>query len=248
MNRFPIVFALATPKPEITYAEAKASRRDVIVATSMAQDPNAIVDLLSSPYILRGALDVRATTITDNMLLAAASALAELAREDVSEEVVRAYGNEQFTFGPEYLLPKPIDPRIFVRESSAVACQAMVDKVAMLPVEPEFYEESLTVRLGAGQETMRRLILKARQKALRVVFTEGANETILRACGILSDEGIANPILLGQEEEVKRSIDRLGLDLGGGAGNRSCPASAVQGLLRFVFQNAAEKRGDQSVG
>ncbi len=215
MNRFPIVFALATPEPEISYAEARASRRDVIVATSMGQDPNAIVDLLSFPYIFRGALDVRATSITDGMLLAAAKALAELAREDVVDEVVRAYGNEQFSFGPEYLLPKPVDPRIFVRESAAVARQAVEEGVGRVALNVDEYEESLTVRLGAGQETLRRLILKAKQAPLRVVFPEGTNETILRACSILSDEGIAIPILLGREAEVRKSIERLGLELGG---------------------------------
>jgi malate dehydrogenase (oxaloacetate-decarboxylating)(NADP+) len=149
------------------------------------------------------------------MLMAAARALADLAREDVVDEVVRAYGNEKFTFGTEYLLPKPVDPRIFVRESSAVAAQAVEDGVARLPVEPAAYEESLAIRLGAGQEMMRRLILKARQRPLRVVFPEGTNETILRACGILCDEGIADPILLGAEDEVRRTIDQLGLELSG---------------------------------
>jgi malate dehydrogenase (oxaloacetate-decarboxylating)(NADP+) len=215
MGRFPVVLALATPIPEITYAEARAARRDVIVATSQGQDPNAIVDLLSFPYIFRGALDCHATRITENMLIAAARALAELAREDVVDEVVRAYGNERFTFGPEYLLPKPIDPRIFVRESAAVARQAMDDGVARKPLDLDAYEERLTVRLGAGQETLRRLILKARQETRRVVFPEGANETILRACSILADEGIADPILLGVEKEIHAAIERLGLELGG---------------------------------
>ncbi len=215
MGRFPVVLALATPLPEITYTDARAARRDVIVATSQGQDPNAVVDLLSFPYIFRGALDCQATRITENMLIAAARSLAELAREDVVDEVVRAYGNERFTFGPEYLLPKPIDPRIFVRESAAVARQAIDDGVARKPLDLDAYEERLTVRLGAGQETLRRLILKARQEARRVVFPEGANETILRACGILADEGIADPILLGAEAEIHAAIDRLGLELGG---------------------------------
>ena len=141
MGRFPIVFAMATPEPEIGYEQARAARRDVIVATSLGQDPNAIVDLLSFPYIFRGALDVQASRISETMMLAAARALAELAREEVPEEVSRAYGDETFTFGPEYLLPKPIDPRILVRESAAVARQAMDDGLARRPVDLAAYEE-----------------------------------------------------------------------------------------------------------
>ena len=215
MNKFPIVFALATPEPEIDYETAKSSRHDVIVATSSARNPNSVLDLLSFPYIFRGALDVQATKITDGMLLAAARALAELARDEVIEEVERAYGFEHFNFGPEYLLPKPIDPRIFLRESNAVALQALKDNVAKKRITSEDYQESLTVRLGTGRDTMRRLILRARQEKFRVVFSEGANETILRSCSVLLDEGIAKPILLGSEEEIGKTIDRLGLELRG---------------------------------
>ena len=214
MARFPIVFALATPEPEIGYEAARAARRDVIVATSLGQHPNTVSDLLSFPYIFRGALDVHATRITEGMLLAAARSLADLAREDVIDEVARAYGYEPFSFGPEYLLPKPIDPRILVRESAAVAQQAIAEEVARHRVEPAAYQESLEARLGTGRETMRQMILKARQSPLRVVFPEGGSETVLRACQILSEEGIAEPILLGNEEEIRLEIDHLGLDLG----------------------------------
>ncbi len=215
MNRYPIVFALATPEPEIAYDAARGSRRDVIVATGLAVHPNAVVDLLSFPYIFRGALDVQAARISEGMLLAAAQALADLAREDVIEEVSRAYGYEVFSFGPEYLLPKPIDPRVLVRASAAVARQAVLEGIARRPVEADRYEESLTARFGAGRETMRQLTLKARRENLRVVFPEGTDPTILRACGILVDEGIARPVLLGRESEVRAAIDALGLDLGG---------------------------------
>ncbi len=215
MNRYPIVFALATPDPEIGYEEAKGSRQDIIVATGLDQYPNAVMDILSFPYIFRGALDVQAGAITENMMLAAARALAKLARDEVVEEVERAYGYERFSFGPEYLLPRAIDPRILMRESAAVAFQAKEDGVASLPMESEVYEENLAVRLGTGRETLRSLIIRARQKALSVVFSEGSNETILRASGILIEEGIANPILLGSEEEIRSEIDLLGLDLGG---------------------------------
>jgi malate dehydrogenase (oxaloacetate-decarboxylating)(NADP+) len=215
MARYPVVFALAIPQPEIGYDEARATRRDVIVATGSDNYPNAVLDLLSFPYIFRGALDVQATRITQGMLLAAARALAELAREDVPEEVERAYGTERFSFGPEYLLPRPIDPRILVRESAAVAAQAVADGVARRPVEREAYQESLSVRLGTGRETMRALILRARQERRRVVFSEGSHPSVLRACAVLMDEGIASPILLGREEEVRDAIARLRLDLGG---------------------------------
>jgi len=215
MARFPVVLALATPVPEIEYELARASRQDVIVATSLDQHPNAVLDLLSFPYIFRGALDVQATRITPGMLMAAARALADLAKEDVVEQVERAYGKERFSFGPEYLLPKPIDPRILVRESAAVAQQAIEEKVARRLLESHAYQESLTARLGTGRETLRGMILSARQRKPRVVFSEGSNETILRASSILVEEGIASPILLGSQSEVRQAIERLRLDLSG---------------------------------
>ena len=215
MNPYPIVFALAIPEPEISYEAARASRRDVIVATGLGQYPNAILDTLSFPYIFRGALDVQATQITEGMLIAAARALAELAREEIVEEVERAYGYEHFSFGPEYLLPKPIDPRILLRESTAVAQQAIDEGVARISVETEPYQESLIVRLGTERETLRGLVMKARQKNLKVVFSSGTSEQIVRACSILINEGIASPILLGVEESIRELIARLDLDLGG---------------------------------
>lgn len=215
MAAFPIVFCLATPEPEISYEAARASRRDAIVATGLGQYPNAILDTLSFPYIFRGALDVQATQITEGMLIAAARVLAELAREDVVEEVERAYAYEHFTFGPEYLLPKIIDPRILIRESAAVARQAIEEGVARCVVENEPYQESLLVRMGTGRETLRGLVMKARQQNLRVVFSDGASEPILRACNVLVTEGIASPILLGPEDEIGEVINRLDLDLGG---------------------------------
>jgi len=215
MNRYPIVFALATPEPEIGYAEAKAARPDVIVASGLGQYPNAVMDVLSFPYIFRGALDVQSTSITEGMLLAAARALAELAREDVPEEVERAYGGKHFSFGPEYILPKPVDPRIFVRESAAVAEQAVREGVALKPADRNKYQESLSVRFGTGREKMRELTMGARNKGVRVVFPEGCNDTMIRACSILMDEGIVEPILLGPEEKIRERIDHLALDMGG---------------------------------
>jgi malate dehydrogenase (oxaloacetate-decarboxylating)(NADP+) len=215
MARYPVVLAMAMPQPEIEYEAARAARRDVLVATSRAQGPNSIVDLLSFPYILRGALDVRASRISVGMMLAAARALADLAREEVIEEVSRAYENATFTFGPEYLLPKAIDPRILVRESRAVAEQAIAEGLAREPLDVESYEAALTVRLGTGREVMRRIIVKARNRKCRLVLTEGTQETTLRASRILVDEAIATPILLGREEEIRAAAQRLGHELEG---------------------------------
>ncbi|SPD73418.1 NADP-dependent malic enzyme [uncultured Desulfobacterium sp.] len=213
MNAYPVVFALSTPEPEISYDAATSCRRDVIVATASVQYPNAISDMLTLPYIFRGALDVRASCITEGMLIAAAKALAELARGDVPEEVEQAYGNERFSFGPEYLIPKPIDPRILVNESAAVARQAIEEGVARLSVEQEDYREKLTIRMGTGREAMRGLVMKARLRSRNCVFTDGANETVLRACSILADEGMANPIVLGSESDVAEVAEGLGLEL-----------------------------------
>ncbi len=215
MNRFPVVFALATPEPEIDYETARASRQDAIVATGLGQFPNAVLDVLSFPYIFRGALDVQAVSITEGMLLAAARALAELAREEVPEQVERAYGGKRFSFGPEYLLPKPMDPRILLRESAAVARAAMDEGVAELTGNMDDYEGRLTVRLGTGREKMRELIMRTHQTDKRVVFTEGTDETILRACRQVLDENIARPILLGNPEIIEQRLNELGFDLGG---------------------------------
>jgi malate dehydrogenase (oxaloacetate-decarboxylating)(NADP+) len=241
MAPFPVVLAMASPEPELDYDTARASRRDVLVATSRGQDPNPIVDLLSFPYILRGALDVQASRITEGMMLAAARALADLAREEVVDEVSRAYGYETFTFGPEYLLPKPIDPRILVRESAAVARQAVADGVARQPLEHQSYQERLEVRLGTGREMLRQILLKARQVAPRVVLPEGGSERILRACAILLDEGIARPILLGDPETLRAGAERLGLDLGGATLIDPTRAPQLEGYLAEYFRLRARR-------
>ncbi|TFG97889.1 MAG: NADP-dependent malic enzyme [Calditrichales bacterium] len=215
MNRYPIVFALATPHPEISYEEALASRQDLIFATGLGQYPNAVLDILSFPYILRGALDVQASTITEKMMLAASRALADLAKEEVIEEVERAYGDQHFSFGPDYLLPKPIDPRILIAESSAVAQTAIAEGIALNPMDAETHRGQLNVRIGTGREIMRSLILRARQKPKRIVFSEGGNETILRACHILREENIAIPVILGHKSDIKNKIEQLGLNLSG---------------------------------
>ena len=215
MAAYPVVFALATPEPEIEYDVARSCRRDVVVATALDEHPNAVVDLLSVPYVLRGALDVQATRITEDMLVAAARALAGLAREEVSEDVERAYGRQRFSFGPEYLLPKPIDPRVLVREASAVAAAAVAGGVARSPVGAEAYQSALDVRLGTGRETLREMMLRARRESLRVAFSDGDSESVLRACSILVDEHIAAPVLLGVDARIRQTADVLGVDLAG---------------------------------
>jgi len=241
MGRNPVVMALASPEPEIAYADAHATRRDVVVFTSRWRDPNGASALLSFPFVLRGALDVRARRISDRMMLAAARALAELAREEVVEEVSRVYGRERFSFGPEYLLPKPVDPRTLVWASTAVAREAVAEGLADMPRELDEYREHLTLRLGPGRELMRRLIVRARRVTPRLVLPDGTAEQVLRACPLLVDEGIANPILLGGEEEVRSRAERFGVDLRGVAIVDPCHDPRLEGYVETYFQMRARR-------
>jgi len=211
----PIVFALANPDPEISYEEARAARKDVIVCTGRSDYPNQVNNVLGFPFIFRGALDVHATAINDDMKLAATRALAALAKEDVPDSVCRAYGVERLAFGPDYIIPKPFDPRVLVWEASAVAQAAMESGVAQEPVDVIEYREQLQKRLGKAHEIMRGVIHKAQAKPKRVVFPEGENDKILRACHILVDENIAHPILLGNEEAIRSRSEELGIPLDG---------------------------------
>src|SRR6202166_4070667 len=187
----PVVFAMANPDPEITYEEAKAARPDVIIATGRSDYPNQVNNVLGFPFIFRGALDVRATVINEVMKLAATHALADLAREDVPDSVRRTYGLEVLEFGPEYIIPKPFDPRVLIREASAVAKAAMDSGVARQPIDLEAYRDQLERRLGRVQGVMRIMIHKARSRPKRIVFPEGEEPKILRACQILVDDKIA---------------------------------------------------------
>ncbi len=209
----PIVFAMANPDPEITYEEAKASRDDVIMATGRSDYPNQVNNVLGFPFIFRGALDVRATTINEEMKLAATRALANLAKEDVPDSVCRAYGVARLKFGPDYLIPKPFDPRVLVWESSAVAQAAMETGVAQEPVNIREYREQRERHLGKAHEISRMMIHKAQAKPKHVVFPEGDNEKILRACHSILDEKIATPILLGNAATIHAKTAELGLDL-----------------------------------
>jgi malate dehydrogenase (oxaloacetate-decarboxylating)(NADP+) len=211
----PIVFAMANPDPEITYEEAKLSRSDVILATGRSDYPNQVNNVLGFPFIFRGALDVRATAINEEMKLAATRALADLAKEDVPDSVCRAYGVERLKFGPDYLIPKPFDPRVLLWEAVAVARAAMESGVAQEPVNLEAYRDQLERRLGKAHEIARMMVHKAQASPKTVVFPEGDHEKVLRACHTLVEENIAVPILLGNTEAIHRKIPELGLDLRG---------------------------------
>jgi malate dehydrogenase (oxaloacetate-decarboxylating)(NADP+) len=211
----PIVFAMANPDPEITYEEAKASRPDVIIATGRSDYPNQVNNVLGFPFIFRGALDVRATAINEEMKLAATRALANLAKEDVPDSVCRAYGVTRLQFGREYLIPKPFDPRVLMWEASAVAEAAMLSGVAQEPVHIETYRAQLERRLGKAYEVSRTMIHKAQANPKQVVFPEGENEKILRACHTLVEEAIARPILLGDAAKIQARAREFGVNLEG---------------------------------
>ena len=211
----PIVFAMANPDPEITYEEAKASRPDVIIATGRSDYPNQVNNVLGFPFIFRGALDVRATAINEEMKLAATRALANLAKEDVPDSVCRAYGVPHMQFGREYLIPKPFDPRVLMWEASAVAEAAMKTGVAQEPVDLDAYRAQLERRLGKAYEVSRAMIHKAQANPKQVVFPEGENEKILRACHALVEESIGHPILLGDANKVQARAREFGVSLEG---------------------------------
>ncbi len=209
----PIVFAMANPDPEISYEDARASRSDVIIATGRSDYPNQVNNVLGFPFIFRGALDVHATAINEEMKLAATHALAALAKEDVPDSVCRAYGVENLKFGANYLIPKPFDPRVLVWEASAVAKAAMETGVAQEPVDLDLYREQLERRLGKAHEVARMMVQKAQARPKSVVFPEGDHDKILRAAHVLLEENIATPILLGDPGVVCMKAAELGLDL-----------------------------------
>jgi malate dehydrogenase (oxaloacetate-decarboxylating)(NADP+) len=215
MAQDPIVFAMANPDPEITYEDAKACRADVIIATGRSDYPNQVNNVLGFPFIFRGALDVRATAINEEMKLAATHALADLAKEDVPDSVCRAYGVPRLQFGREYLIPKPFDPRVLMWEASAVAEAAMRSGVAQEPVDIAIYRAQLERRLGKAYEVSRTMIHKAQANPKQVVFPEGDNEKILRASHALVEEKIGNPILLGDVQKIQFKARDVGVSLEG---------------------------------
>jgi malate dehydrogenase (oxaloacetate-decarboxylating)(NADP+) len=211
----PIILAMASPDPEIAYDEARSVRDDLIMATRRSDCPNEITNSLAFPFLFRGALDVRATTINDEMMIAAARALAELAREDLPREMVEAYDKRVLHFGPERILPKALDPRILFRVAPAVAEAAMKTGIARRQLDPEEYRERLHRILSPGQQIVRVFIQKAQTSLKRIVFPEGDNERILTACQIIVDERIARLVLLGPEQVIEDRFRSLDLDLRG---------------------------------
>ena len=209
----PIIFALANPDPEIPYETAVAARPDAIVATGRSDHPNQVNNVLGYPYIFRGALDVRASAINDEMKLAATHALAELAREDVPEQVVEAYGLKAITFGPHYIIPKPFDERALLWVAPAVARAAIETGVAQQALDLEAYRESLERRLNPSRQVMRKIFALAKATEARIVFPEGEDDKILRAAQIVVDERICRPILLGRPEVIEARARELTLDL-----------------------------------
>jgi len=215
MAKRPIVFALANPDPEIPYAEAMAARTDIIMATGRSDHPNQVNNVLGFPFIFRGALDVRATQINEAMKLAAVYAIAHLAKEPVPESVNSAYGSKNITFGSEYIIPKPIDPRLIYTVAPAVAKAAIQSGVAQHKITNwEAYTQELINRLGLDNKLIRNITNKAKQNPKRVVFTEADTYKILKAAQQVADEGIAKPILLGDVDKIKKLIADNNLDLG----------------------------------
>ena len=209
----PIVFALANPIPEIMPEEAKRARADAIIATGRSDYPNQVNNVLGFPFIFRGALDVRARKINEDMEMAATRALAALAKEEVPDSVMRAYGLERLKFGPDYLIPKPFDPRVLLWVAPAVAWAAVASGVAGRMIDVEEYRTELEARLGRARQVMRGLITRAQQDPRRIVFPEGEDPRILRAARILADEGIAHPILLGDADAIRRQADDAAVTL-----------------------------------
>ncbi len=211
----PIVFALANPDPEIAYGLAMSTRDDIIMATGRSDHPNQVNNVLGFPYIFRGALDVRATTINEEMKMAAVNALAQLAKEPVPDLVIKAYGGRPIKFGKNYLIPKPLDPRLITTISPAVAKAAMDSNVTRIDIlDWEAYKTELQERIGIDQRIMSRLISRARKDPKKVVFAEAENEKILKAAQMCVDERIANPILLGDKVRIQQLIEEYELELG----------------------------------
>lgn len=210
----PIIFAMANPDPEIMYDDAVSVRQDLIMATGRSDFPNQVNNVLGFPFIFRGALDVRATQINDEMKMAATLALARLAKEKVPEMVVKAYGGEEFEFGKEYIIPKPFDPRVLWYVAPAVAKAAIETGVAKVKeMDWVAYEEELKERLGLSKEIVRVMIHKAQKHPKKVVYPEGEEENIIRAAHAVYNDGIAQPILLGSEKVIKSEIERIGYDI-----------------------------------
>jgi malate dehydrogenase (oxaloacetate-decarboxylating)(NADP+) len=208
----PIIFAMANPDPEITPEEVRAVRSDAIIATGRSDYPNQVNNVLGFPYIFRGALDVRASQINDAMKIAAAEALARLAREDVPDEVAAAYAGQRLRYGPDYIIPAPFDPRLIWAVPSAVAKAAMDSGVARRPIlDMESYKRALRARLDPTAAGLEQIFERVREKPRRVVFAEGEEEKTIRAALLFAGSGFGTPVLVGREERVATTMAAIGL-------------------------------------
>jgi len=214
MARDPLVFAMANPDPEITPELAKSARKDVIIATGRSDYPNQINNVLGFPFIFRGALDVRAKAINDDMKFAASKALAALTKEDVPDSVLRAYDLENLKFGREYIIPKPLDPRVLLWEAPAVAEMAMKTGVARKKIDLDEYREQLVFRLGKGEQVRHFIMNRARSSAgeKRIAFAEGEEQKVIRAAYQIQEDGIGIPILIGRRRVIEEQVKSLSLD------------------------------------
>lgn len=214
MAKNSIVFAMANPDPEISWEEATEARKDIIMATGRSDYPNQVNNVLGFPYIFRGALDVRASTINEAMKLAAVKALAELTKSPVPDIVNMAYNESNICFGPNYIIPKPLDPRLLASVAPAVAKAAMESGVAKAPIQDwDRYRQELNKRLGLDNQVMRAIGSKARKNPKRIVFAEADNPKVLKAAQIVFDEGIGFPILLGNEDKIKKIAEENAVEL-----------------------------------
>lgn len=210
----PVIMAMANPDPEITYEDAISVRDDLIMATGRSDYPNQVNNVLGFPFIFRGALDVRAKVINDEMKIAAVKSLAQLAKEDVPDSVIKAYGDKPIRFGKEYIIPKPFDSRVLIWEASAVAKAAVDTGMARQPIDNfDAYREHLEGLLGKSREIMRLVINKAKKEPKKIVYPEGWEPKIMRACQIITDEQIGYPILLGTKEFINEQGKALNVDL-----------------------------------
>ena len=214
MAERPLIFAMANPDPEIRYELAREARPDAVVATGRSDYPNQINNVLGFPFIFRGALDVRARAINDEMKVAAARALSALTKEDVPDSVLQAYGLEHLKFGPDYIIPKPFDPRVMLWVSPAVAKAAMETSAARRQIDLDEYRQQLTFRQGKGEQVRHYILNQARASSpkKRIVFAEGEETKIIRAAAQVADEGIGSAVLLGRPEVISERIAALGLD------------------------------------
>ncbi len=238
----PIVFAMANPNPEIAYEDAVDARPDVIMATGRSDYPNQVNNVLGFPFIFRGALDIKARAINEEMKIAAAHAIAKLARQPVTAEVAAAYAGEQFEFGPEYIIPKPFDSRVLATVASAVAKAGCDSGVAGDPITNwEAYRETLEGMHNRSLMVMHSIRSKAKAHARKIVFSEGCDGRVLEACRISVDEGYCHPILLGNEENIRAKAEEIGFDLKGVTLKDPTDCPNLELMAQTLFRERARK-------